>query len=326
MVQLRIISDIHFDSGLNANPDGDKVFGEIKHIKNEVNLLAGDIAATPGQVKAFLKKYIGKDNETFFISGNHDVYNYARKDINELKGDLKKEYSKNEHWHYLNNDWAWVPYTDNQIAIIGSPFYTDYGYNCFKTVEERNIFANTNFDRGTIILNPKTINEFTPEQTISDNMEIASAYLNDFYWGRIYDKENKGLRRLRPSDYLEMNKEAYKKILECYKEIIVNNPKGRVILMTHHPLTPLCLSEEYEHSFLNSSYVSDVVDELLMKMPNLFLIISGHVHNRASFDLINPRRKIVKYILNPCGYIRRDENKEGIPFDINFIIDTDELI
>jgi hypothetical protein len=57
-------------------------------------------------------------------------------------------------------------------------------------------------------------------------------------------------------------------------------------------------------------------------MPSIKLVISGHVHNRCDFTF---GKNKTRYIVNPCGYIPYNEDKNDPSFNPNLIIDTEKL-
>ena len=114
---------------------------------------------------------------------------------------------------------------------------------------------------------------------------------------------------------------AKKEVKRCYNEILAINSNAKIILMTHHCLSPKVISPKYKKGLLNASYCSDL-EKWIDKMPNIRLVISGHVHNRCDFVF---GKNNTRYIVNPCGYILHNEDKNDPPFNPNLIIDTVNL-
>ena len=334
MVKLRIISDIHFDGGLNGlakntrktynhSPFGSYFGKNLKKEKNCVTLIAGDLASSINNTQGFLE-YFFPNQPVFFVMGNHDgIYQVTDKTIYELKEEWTNTFSKDHlFWHCLENNWMWIPGTNDQVAIIGSTFYTNYEYTTF-TVDSFNEYKK----RWDTLLqlygfcgkddNYKPIKKLTKRKIISENLLLASERLNDFQWG----KETK-YTKLTPETYLKLHNIAKEQILRCYNEILAINKNAKVILMTHHCLSPKCIDEKYTNSLSNASYVSDLEKWLCKEMPNLRLIISGHVHCRKDFIFGKDKKR---YIINACGYIPRNEPFNKPKFNPNFIIDTEEL-
>ena len=99
--------------------------------------------------------------------------------------------------------------------------------------------------------------------------------------------------------------------MEKVSEIIENNPDKQIVLMTHHCLSPRCISEDYVSDALNASYVTDR-EKWIEDHPNVRLILSGHIHHRTNFKIGD-----TLYVLNPLGYCQRDfiQYKKGLKPD-----------
>lgn len=330
MVKLRLISDTHFDDGINGDTSKKKgithtPFGHYfsKVLNNEpdcITLIAGDLAASLTQTKAFLEGFF-QDKTVFFIDGNHLVYNHEGKTIYELKDELRQEFPETHLFHhYLENSWMWIPGTDNNVAVIGSTFYTDYEYKTFttKTYNAYNLrWANVLDAWGYGNTETKPIKRLTKQRLIRENLLLASERLNDFKWG--HETE---YTRLSPETYLKLNKLAKNKVQECYAEILKINPTAKIILMTHHCLSGKCIEDTYKDSISNASYVSSL-EKWIDTMPNIRLVFSGHVHCRKDFKI---GKNKTRYIINSCGYIPYNEPFKTLPkFNVNFIINTDDL-
>lgn len=331
MVKLRIISDLHYTRGING-PDHDKTyknsglyyyFGkQFKKEKPDYTLIAGDICEGVENHKEFLEAFFS-NQKVVFIDGNHIVY-FENKDgskpiLSEVKQKLKAEFPK-EHmfWHYLENDWMWLNYPN--VAIIGSTFYTDYKY-CDLSLEELNEKAKAWYTWG--YLNGFTTKKFEPYEKLNtktiqfETMSNARAKLNDFQWGN--ESQKKGLS---PEYYLKLHKLAKRKIKNCHEEILSINPNAKIILMTHHCLSPQCICEKYRKGLTNASYTSDLEKWIDKTLPGVKLVISGHVHNRNDFTF---GKRCIRYIINPCGYIRYNEPFQEKKFNPNLIIDTKDI-
>ena len=141
--------------------------------------------------------------------------------------------------------------------------------------------------------------------------------MNDFRWG----KENKHFY-LSPEYYLKLHKLAKKEVKRCHDEILNINPSAKIILMTHHCLSPKCILDKYKKSLINASYVSDLEKWVDKELTGVKLVISGHVHNRCDFTF---GKRNVRYIVNPCGYMPCREDEDEPKFNINLIIDTEDL-
>lgn len=332
MVKLRIISDIHFDSELNGleknskkeynhSPFGSYFGKELKKEKDCITLIAGDLSSSIFNTQSFLN-YFFNNQIVFFVMGNHDgIYQKTDNTIYELKKQWQDTFPKTHAlWHCLENDWMWIPNSNEQVAIIGSTFYTDYEYTTF-TVDTYNTYQEnickklSLFGYGGIKHTP--IKRLTKRKIIDENLLLAEEYLNDFKWG----KETK-YTSLTPQTYLKLHKLAKEKIIQCYNEIISINPNAKIILMTHHCLSKKCIDDKYSKSLLNASYTSNLEKWLCDTMPNLRLVIAGHVHCRKDFVFGKDKKR---YIINACGYIPRNEPFIKPKFNPNLIINTEDL-
>ena len=318
-MKIRILSDVHYDDGLNGNGIFDEIYGD-KFKSADINLLAGDIAVTLEKTENFLNKYM--PNQTvYMIGGNHVVYTAEHLTLDQILDKYKYKFPLTSvFYHFLENTWAFIPGTNNNIAIIGSIFYTNYEY-CDYTLKEYNERQKA-FDTwleayGLHTKKEPEAKELTKEMIIQENMLTAFNEMNDFKWG-YYTLT----RHLSPEDYLSLNKKAKRAVLRCYKEIMSINKDCKVILMTHHALSPKCIDQKYRGKPLNASFVSDLEKWITNKMPNVRLVVSGHVHNR--FDFTFGKNK-VRYICNPVGYIKYNEHTKDNPFNPNLIIDTEDL-
>lgn len=330
MVKIRIISDLHYTNGING-PDYDKTykksslwhyFGKKLQEKADVTLIAGDICEGIQNHELFLESFF-PNQKVFFVDGNHLPY-FKRIDgskpvLSTLKNMLKAEFPKDHiKWNYLENDWVWIPFTN--VAVIGSTFYTDYRY-CDLALEELNEKAKAWHTLSELY--GLKIDEFKPYEKLDvktiklETMSEARNRLNDFRWG----KENK-FTMLSPEYYLKLHKIAKKEVKRCHDEILSINPEAKIILMTHHCLSPKCISEKYKKGLMNASYVSDLEKWVDKELPGVRLVVSGHVHNRCDFRF---GKRNVRYIINPCGYIPYNEPFNEPKFNPNLFIETDDL-
>lgn len=329
MVKCRILSDIHYTSRINGPDFGDpfntslfyeKYYKELQKDTECVNLIAGDIAAGIEKHKEFLKGFF-PNQQVIFIDGNHLVYEYTKDNkhpvLSELKNELWHKFPQTHmFWHYLENNWIWI---DKNTAVIGSTFYTDYNY-CDLTLEEFNEKLQAWHLWTKLYCLPskyEPVTKLTRQIIRNETMAEAGSRMNDFNWG----KENKHFY-LSPEYYLELHKLAKKEVKICHDEILALNPNAKIILMTHHCLSPKCICEKYKKGLLNASYVSNLEKWVDTKLPAVRLVISGHVHNRCDFTF---GKRNVRYIVNPCGYIPYNEDETEPKFNPNLIIDTDKL-
>jgi len=319
MTKLRIISDLHYDKGLNKSDYFDEKYKNFLKTNVDVTLIAGDLAGELENEKEFLEKYF-TNQQVIFTEGNHMVYCKASKTIYELEEERKQEFPLTHlFWKYLNNNWCWIPGTNESVAIVGSIFYTDYEYSNWTTEsfnEQQKAWNNWMSAYG-FRSEYEEITDLSIDRIIQENQLIAQIHMNDFQWG--YSAPG---QHLTPYIYRELHLKSKKEVIRCYNEIIEKNQNAKVILMTHHCLSPKCIDEKYMHNSSNSSFVSDLENWLCENMPNLRLVISGHVHCRKDFLFGNDNKR---YIINACGYMPYNEPFKQPEFNPNLIIDTDNL-
>lgn len=329
MTKIRILSDIHYTSRINGpdfgnpintSPFYEKYYKNLQEDTNCVNLIAGDIAAGIDKHKEFLEGFF-PNQKVIFVDGNHICFEYTKDNkhpiLSELKKELKQEFPiEHMFWHYLENDWCWI---DENTAVIGSTFYTDYNY-CDLTLEEFNEKLKA-WDVLTRLYGLPSkyepVTKLTKQIIRNETMAEAGGRMNDFKWG----KENNRFY-LSPEYYLKLHKLAKKEVKRCHDEILKINPKAKIILMTHHGLSPQIISENYRKGLLNASYTSDLENWVDEKLPGVKLVISGHVHNRCDFTF---GKRNIRYIVNPCGYIPYNEDENEPKFNPNLFVETDNL-
>lgn len=330
MVKCRLISDLHYTRGING-PDYDKTyknsglyhyFGKKLKEPVDVTLIAGDICEGIENHAPFFESFF-PNQKVVFIEGNHEVYGKDKDGRRFILSKLKEEHRRlfpetHMFYHYLENSYEWLDYPN--VAVIGSTFYTDYKY-CDLTLEEVNNKAKA-WHTWALLYGLK-VGDFTPYEKLDlktirhETMSEAISRLNDFDWGNqtVYKK-------LTPEYYLKLHNQAKKEVKRCHDEILNVNPNAKIILMTHHCLSPRVIAEQFKGSLMNASYVSELEKWVDKELTGVKLVFSGHVHNRNDFTF---GKRGVRYITNPCGYLRYNEPFKDVKFNPNLIIDTDEL-
>ena len=328
-MKIRILSDLHFTPGINGpiykeSWETSELFRFAEDFKKpvDVNLIAGDISESIESDENFLNEFF-PNQKVIFIDGNHCIYHSVDGFFKPILSDIKRKYKEKfpkEHlfWTYLENDWVWLEYPN--IAVIGSTFYTNYKY-CDLTLDELNNIAEA-YDAWYKYygLNKR---KFKPYKQLDlktirhETMSEAICKLNDFQWGKESMKKS-----LSPEYYLKLHNKAKREVKRCHDEIININPNAKIILMTHHCLSPQCISEKYKKTLMNASFVSNLENWVDKRLPNVKLVISGHVHSRNDFTF---GKRNIRYITNPCGYFKYNEPFNEPKFNPNLIIDTNEL-
>jgi len=309
-MKIRLVSDLHldinddYDVTLNVNGEND-VF----------TLVAGDVCGTVESTIEWMKNNVKRGA---FCAGNHIVYNpnkNVKVPIEDLKNKLHEAFPADGDVTFMDYD---VGVMQKEICdgvlLVGDVMYTDYKLK-IPTINEA----------GDYKFNMKIC---------APNSGLGRGYMNDFVYGytkkRMYKKEKwddgesrygtpKGLWCLRPKYYRDHHIKAWREVTR----IVESNPDKNIILMTHHCLSPMCISEDYCNDSLNASYVSNK-DRWIKRHPNVKLILSGHVHHRNHFKIGN-----TLYVLNPLGYCREslitfnpDTNSDEM-WTPNCFVDTD---
>jgi hypothetical protein len=256
---------------------------------NEFNV--GDyIKITKTTTFDWIRKNVSKG---VFIAGNHIVYNYYHKTIEELKNDYAKEFPLESDITFLDCESGVFTKEVDGILFVGTTLYTNYelpvgDYNRGATMEGKSV-----------------------DERIAFNMRIATPKMsgggmNDFQFGLTdegtYTKEaydSSDHYYLRPQNYLEFFKRSFAKI----KEVVENNSDKQIVIVTHHCPSIKCISKEYVDDWMNASYVSDL-DDFIISHPQIKCWICGHVHHRGSFKIGN-----CLCVMNPLGYCKHGQFK-----------------
>ena len=145
------------------------------------------------------------------------------------------------------------------------------------------------------------------------NMDYARVYLNDFAWGNFREADG-AETPLRPQHCLGMFKESLDFIKTAYDTF--DGAGKKIVLTVHHGVSPQAIGKEYQNSNLNASFISDLEGYIVRNLPNLALIVHGHVHNRFRYKI-----GAVPVICNPCGYIKYAENSNTPAWDKDLVVE-----
>ena len=297
-MKIRIISDIH--RSINRN------YPLSLKDNCDYTLIAGDLGPEFKKNANWIRKNVRKGA---FVSGNHDAYD---KDITieEAKAFYHRTFPVDGDVSYLDASVGAISKSlSEKVLLVGDILYTDYA------------FPIAGLDEG-----------LPEDQIVRNNIRRASpkmsgSYMNDFNyftsdgshaedWEIDGTRGRKGAFYIRPEHYLE----HFRKAFAAMTEIVESNPDKDVIVMTHHCLSPKCISDRFSKDTLNASYVSDK-DAWIANHPNIRLVVSGHVHHRATFHVGD-----ALYVLNPLGYCPYGENlsgENGEEWTPDLFVDTD---
>lgn len=269
------------DLHLDVNADYDFKLKD----KDIFTVIAGDTSGDSEMTEKWIKKNVKRG---IFISGNHLVYNNKYKLIQELRDELHAAFPIDSDITYLDNECGVLSKVVDGILFIGTTLYTDYRYSAY--------------DTGSDV------------EKIALNKAYGQRGLNDFRYGMV-----KPGQFMTSYDYADWFVLAWKNI----ERLVVENEADKnlpVILVTHHCISPKCISSKYVDSELNASYVSDKED-FIRNHPSIKCVISGHVHHQTDFSIDQINGEKCLYVLNPRGYCMHCED---IPdFNANTFVDTD---
>lgn len=118
-MKFRVISDLHVDVNRHYP------FELKDDMDNVITLVAGDVSGDPEIDYDWLHK--NTNYHGFVISGNHIVYNFKDKTIQDLQQEERDLFSKSDRWQYLEKDYK--VFDDEKIIVFGATLWTDYLYN-----------------------------------------------------------------------------------------------------------------------------------------------------------------------------------------------------
>lgn len=265
---IRLVSDLHID----INKDSNFKFRYLNDY--DALFIAGDIAGSYQKETKFLKKLSKQINKPIFVvAGNHlgydyytkeeelDSYLYGYKKENPLDGtkQFSIDYIKNNtpnNVYYLDNEY--IEFQD--YIIFGGCMYSDY--------------------------------KLYPNEDLSKRS--GEAYLNDFRYVRIYDKELNIVRIVNTDDYQEYFKIFMDKLNNCIKETNKN-----IIVLSHFCPSIKSISDKYLNQgniYLNASYASNL-EQFIINNPRIKYWFCGHCHDPKEYEI-----EQCKVYMYPYGY------------------------
>lgn len=331
-MKVRFISDLHYYLNLDSEPTA---FEHIMSLMEpaDVTLIAGDGSAEIEEMSMLLDKYFHNER-VVFVNGNHSLYHRPTEAIQDITESYRKRFFGK--WRLLENDFVELA---NKVFCIGCTGWTNFEYGhktkseYVKEIErekryrEKHQFVEDLFEKGKFV--PCFYGNNLPDDPAAEydelqmgdkssyrgrRMKDAVRHMNDYNYGKIRRSDG-SIDILRPFDTYNMHQESLQYIKEAYKEITSKVPDATIILMTHHPFSTKCVTGRFKDDPLTAAFVSPH-DRWLKKFPQIKYIHCGHVHSR---HFINIGDK--KVICNPLGYLYYYEDKQDIPFNINYILE-----
>ena len=163
----------------------------------------------------------------------------------------------------------------------------------------------------TVFIGATLWTDYAFRGTVKENMEHATS-MNDFWWGN-FESSGKNIP-LHPQHCFNMFNESLIFIKTTYDKF--DRIGKKIVLIVHHGISPTTIVKKYKNAIMNASFISDLEDYITQNLPNVALIIHGHVHDRFQYKIGN-----IPVICNPCGYIERGEDKNIPAWDKDFFVE-----
>lgn len=232
---------------------------------------------TSGDLKT-TKEFVRKHfDNAILIGGNHIVYNDEGKPIQELYDDYRAEFPLSAPISFLENDYKVI----GDVVFIGATLWTDYACGFCE---------------------------------VAPAMSIARTVMNDFVWGK-FARDNGSIVTLDPDHCFNMFYKSRDFIKVTYDKFKDSGKK--IVLITHHGVSPRAVARNHRGDQFNAAYTSDLEEFIIEHMPDLALIIHGHVHNREKYKIGK-----IPVICNPFGYAHQDEHKTTPKWEKNLIVEV----
>ena len=285
-MKVRVLSDLHLD--VNSNycfnlPAKDDTF----------TVVGGDTAGDPEVAIKWLKKNVKRG---IVIAGNHIVYNFRKKPIQELREEMAKAFPVYSDVSYLDVMTGVCSKVVDGVLFIGTTLYTDFKYTTLGTNRDWNMSKSyrtmNDFRYGIIKVSPSSLGEI------------------DEFAKREY---------MTPKDYLEWFEKSFAEITRIVEENEKSEKSLPVFIVTHHCPDPGCVDAKYVDSDVNSSYISDL-RKFIVEHPSIRAWCCGHCHCQKHFEIERPNDNPCLIVMNPRGYVPYGDD---IDFNKNTFIDTE---
>ena len=164
---------------------------------------------------------------------------------------------------------------------------------------------------GVVFIGATLWTDYTYGGNREENMLSAANGMNDFAYGLF---EEGGDVPLRARHCLDMFEESLSFIKAVYDKFC--NSEKKIVLIVHHGISPRALPENYRNPEYDAAYTSDLEDYLIQNLPNLALVVHGHIHRRFQYN-IGP----IPVVCNPCGYVIDCEDRRRPIWNKDLIIE-----
>ena len=272
------------------------MFSKLDNGFSGINLIAGDVGASPNEVKEFCDKFI-PGQRAIIIGGNHFMYGWQA----EYK-EINKEYKK-----------TIGDYMSEETPAI---FVDRKSVTCYESEGNYNPDAPIVFG-ATLWSNFMLNGEDKQEKAMRD----AEWGVSDFRC--TYFIPESSYRGVILSAY-DMWREFEYTLADIKMAYIKAKQQGKkFILMTHFPVTPESTAEEFIGSPLNPYFCSDLRKWIIENIPDTAFILQGHQHNRWKGKIEDKTKGVnIPVYQNPFGYISQNETYIEPEWDPNLIIEV----
>lgn len=271
MLICQILSDLHIDSyGKRQLP-----LGQIPKTDADVILVAGDTANGDAGMLWLQEQSQRLGKPIITIAGNHE---YFYQDVLSFDKVLQSynDFTATDSLSGLSCQYQGVKFLQceavdmGSVRILGCTFWTDYQYQCTE-----------------------------------DTMRSSLAFMRDYQC--IYCEQNdakndndverevdKQIGLFTPEISVKLHKQQRAWLMKALKQAHIDGMTA--IVMTHHSISPLSISDKYRHLPSNAAFVSDMSEWMHMPWsPKLW--VHGHTHEAFDYRLGNTR-----VVVNPRAY------------------------
>lgn len=296
MTKFRLFSDNHYYHNKYYNEEyTNEMFSKLNNGFDGINLIAGDVGASPDEVKDFCDTFI-PGQRAIIIGGNHFMY-----------GCQAKYEQINEEYEKVFGDYMY----EESPAI----FVNRKDIICYES--EGNYGLNAPVVFGATLWTNFMLNGVEKQLKAMSDAEFG---VSDFRC--TYSVSGSSYRGIILSAY-DMWKEFEYTLADIKMTYTRAQQQGRkFILMTHFPVTPESTAEEFKGSPLNPYFCNDLRKWIIENIPNTAFILQGHQHNRWQGKIEGEGVSIPVY-QNPFGYISQNESYKEPEWNPNLIVEVE---
>ncbi|MCL2505696.1 MAG: metallophosphoesterase [Alphaproteobacteria bacterium] len=233
--------------------------------KNTLTIIAGDVANCREDTEKFLHSHF---NNVIFVGGNHILYNDEGKTIQEIHDEYRAAFPIDSKISYLENDVKII----GDYAFVGCTLWGDY----------------TRLPKGITDKEKQKI-----EKRLKKRKEFTKGYFDD----------NGNKVKLTPDHLTDMFYESLAFIKTVHDKLSADGKK--IVLVTHHAPSPQALSKKHIKKGKRTLYASELEEYIKDELPNLSLIIHGHIHKYREYHIGG-----IPVVCNPLGDLSWEINSK----------------